>query len=329
MSKEVSQAFGGIGDAVTGVLKGVGDAVDGAVKGVGTLAKQIYDSDVGKAIIIAGAIYFGGAALSGGFGSAGAGGSFFSGMGTGVASAADSMALAWETSSLGPLGQAWGAAGDAGANAARYTAQFGSSVGSNAALMDGGADAAGSTFSGGSGGADIVASSSPAPTGSLGTPPPPAVASTPATVGKYSLGNASVPQITQASASLPPVDQSWYSKAIDYVTPKSELAKYGLISGATQLAGGLIQGAGQEQAATDEREAQEAALKAAQDLRNANMSAELFAPSQYAAAPPATTAAPTGFYKRYMPQSDVAGSRFSQAYANLPPGRGLVRSVMG
>jgi hypothetical protein len=53
MSKEVSQVFGGIGDAVSGVLKGVGDAVDGAVKGVGTLAKQIYESDIGKAIIIA------------------------------------------------------------------------------------------------------------------------------------------------------------------------------------------------------------------------------------------------------------------------------------
>lgn len=323
MSKEVSQAFGGIGDAVTGVLKGVGDAVDGAVKGVGTLAKQIWDSDVGKAIVIAGAIYFGGAALSGGFGSAGAGGSFFSGMGTGVASAADSMALAWETSSLGPLGQAWGAAGDAGANAARFLAGDVGTVGANAAAMDAGGEAVGTTFSGGGGAANTAA-----PTASLGAPPP-TVAAAPGgtTVGNYSLGNASVPQITQASASLPPVDQSWYSKAIDYVTPKSELAKYGLISGATQLAGGLIQGAGQEQAVKDEREAQAAALKTQQDLRNANMAGVLWAPSSYAAAPAA--AAPTGFYKRYMPQSDVAGSRFAQAYAGLPPGQGLVRSVMG
>lgn len=318
MSKEVSQVFGGIGDAVSGVLKGVGDAVDGAVKGVGTLAKQIYDSDVGKAIIIAGAIYFGGAALSGGFGSYGAGGSFFSGMGTGVASAADSIALAWTESSLGPLGNAWGAADHAGANAARFLAGDVGTVGANAAAMDAGGEAVGSTFSGGSGGADIVASSSPAPTVTLGTPPPPTVAAAPGgtTVGNYSLGNASVPQITQASASLPPVDQSWYSKAIDYVTPKSELAKYGLISGATQLAGGLIQGAGQEQAVKDEREAQEAALKAAQDLRNANMSAELFAPNQYAAAP-GPAPAPAGLARRYMPKDyrDPSG-----VYAQLPPG---------
>jgi hypothetical protein len=321
MSKEVSQVFGGIGDAVSGVLKGVGDAVDGAVKGVGSLAKQIYDSDVGKAIIIAGAIYFGGAALSGGFGSYGAGGSFFSGMGTGVVSAADSIGLAWTESSLGPLGNAWGAAGDAGANAARFTAD------SVISAVPSATSAAAPPVA-----PAPAAAVAPAPTASLGAPPP-TVAAAPGgtTVGTYSLGNASVPQITQASASLPPVDQSWYSKAIDYITPKSELAKYGLISGATQLAGGLIQGAGQEQAVKDEREAQAAALKAAQDLRNANMAGELWAPSQYAAAaaPAAVTAAPTGFYKRYMPQSDVAGSRFAQAYAGLPPGQGLVRSVMG
>jgi hypothetical protein len=135
--------------------------------------------------------------------------------------------------------------------------------------------------------------------------------------------------VAETAAGAPAATQPWYSQAIDYVTPKSELAKYGLISGATQLAGGLIQGAGQEQAAKDEREAQAAALKTQQDLRNANMAGVLWAPSSYAAAPAATTAAPTGFYKRYMPQSDVAGSRFAQAYAGLPPGQGLVRSVMG
>jgi hypothetical protein len=317
MSKEVSQVFGGIGDAVSGVLKGVGDAVDGAVKGVGTLAKQIYDSDVGKAIIIAGAIYFGGAALSGGFGSYGAGGSFFSGMGTGVASAADSIALAWEASSLGPLGNAWGAAGDAGANAARTLAGSGLSVAPSAAS------------------AAAAPPVAPAPAAAVAPPPVAAVAPPPvATAGlpagspiNSAAANLYTP-VAEAAVQNAAADPSWYSKALDYITPKSELAKYGLISGASQLAGGLIQGAGQQQAVEDEREAQEAALKAAQDLRNANMSAELFAPSQYAAAP-AQAQAPTGFYKRYMPRSDVAGSRFSQAYANLPPGQGLVRSVMG
>lgn len=119
MSKEVSQVFGGIGDAVGGVLKGVGDAVNGAVKGIGSLAKEIYSSDIGKAIIIAGAIYFGGAALAGGFGTMGTSASFLSGMGAGVSSAATSLQAAWGASTLagaaGEIGGAWGTAGAAGA----------------------------------------------------------------------------------------------------------------------------------------------------------------------------------------------------------------------
>jgi len=307
MAKEVGQVFGGIGDAVNGVLKGVGDVVDGAVKGVGTLAKQIWDSDVGKAIIIAGAIYFGGAALAGGFGSAGAGGSFLSGMGTGVASAADSMAAAWADSNWGPLANAWGTAADGGANAARFVAGDLGTAGANTAALSQG---------------NVAAMDAAAPTATVAAPPPPVVAAPGAsTVGNYSLGNASVPQITQAGASLPPVDQPWYSKALDYVTPKSELAKYGLISGATQLVGGLIQGAGQDQAAREQREYEAEQLRKAQDLRNANVGADLFAPGQYAAPTPAPIQ-PTGLARRYMPS-------YTPMYGQLPPGYGAVRPVMG
>lgn len=309
MSKEVSQVFGGIGDAVGGVFKGVGDAVDGAVKGVGSLAKEIYSSDIGKAIIIAGAIYFGAAALSGGFGSAGAGGSFFSGMGTGVASAADSMALAWETSSLGPLGNAWGAAGDAGANAARYAAGSGLSA-APATVVDAAFTPA----------TTVASAPAAAPAATSGVPGVlnPAAATTYTPVVE-----------TAAGAGAPAATQPWYSQALDYITPESDLAKYGLISGATQIAGGVIQGMGQDQAAKEQREYEAAQLKAAQDLRNANVGAELFAPGQYATAPgPAPM--PAGLARRYMPQvapgspGYVPGSRFSHAYANLPPGMGLV-----
>lgn len=299
MAKEIGQAFGGIGDAVSGVLKGVGDAVNGAVKGVGTLAKQIWESKIGKAIIIAGAIYFGGAALAGGFGSSGAGGSFLSGMGTGVSSAADSIALAWEGSSLGPLGNAWGAAGDAGANAARTLAGSGLTTVAPSAAS-----------------AAAAPPVAPAPTAALGTPPP--VAATPgaSTVGNYSLGNATVPQITQAGANLPAATQPWYAQAMDYITPKSELAQYGLISGATSIGGNILAGIGQDQAAKEQREYEEKQLRDAQALRNANVGAELFAPGQYAAAPgPAPM--PAGLARRYMPKDyrDPSG-----VYAQLPSG---------
>lgn len=326
MAKEVGQVFGGIGDAVSGVLKGVGDAVDGAVKGVGTLAKQIWDSDVGKAIIIAGAIYFGGAALAGGFGSSMSGGSFLSGMGAGIQSAAGAMADAWTSSSWGPLSEAWSTAADAGATfpgavppgipliEPAVEANTAALSQGQVAAMDAGGESVGTTFSGGGGAA---------PTATVAAPPPPPVGAAPgaSTVTNYSLGNASVPQITQAGASLPPVDQPWYSKALDYVTPKSELAKYGLISGATQLVGGLIQGAGQDQAAREQREYEAEQLRKAQDLRNANVGADLFAPGQYAAPTPAPIQ-PTGLARRYMPS-------YTPMYGQLPPGYGAVRPVMG
>jgi hypothetical protein len=316
MSKEVSQVFGGIGDAVSGVLKGVGDAVDGAVKGVGTLAKQIYESDIGKAIIIAGAVYFGGAALAGGFGSYGAGGSFLSGMGTGVASAADSIALAWEASSLGPLGNAWGAAGDAGANAARTLAGSGLTTTAAAPAMTSAA-------------APPVAPAAPPPV----APPPVATAGLPAGSPINSAAANLYTPVAQTAGQTVATDPSMFSQAMNYITPKSELAQYGLISGATTIGGNIIAGIGQQQALDDQREYEKQQLQAAQDLRNANVGAELFAPGQYATAPgPAPM--PAGLARRYMPQvapgspGYVPGSQFAQAYNRLPPGMGLGEYVM-
>jgi hypothetical protein len=121
MSKVVS----GIGNAISGVVKGVVNVVKGVVKGVGDLAKSIASSKLGKAIIIAGAIYFGGAALAGGFGSSAAGGSFLSGMGAGVSSAASTLSSAWGSvmagnfsQAAGAVGNAWGTAGAAAGQAA-------------------------------------------------------------------------------------------------------------------------------------------------------------------------------------------------------------------
>lgn len=266
MAKEIGQAFGGIGDAVGGVLKGVGDAVSGAVKGVGDLATQIYKSDIGKAIIIAGAIYFGGAALAGGFGTMGTSASFLSGMGAGVSSAATSLQAAWAASSLAPIGSAWSSAYGAGeglAAAAPAAATLSSSA--PAALEQ----------------SQVAAAAAPPPVAPPPVAPPPVGAAPGAsTVGNYSLGNASVPQITQAGASLPPVNQPWYSKALDAVTPKSELAQYGLINAATSTVGNVISGIGNKQAMEDQQAYETRMLqekrdydvqqaKAAQDLRNA------------------------------------------------------------
>ena len=90
MSKVVSA----VGNAVSSVVKGVVNVVKSVASGVGNLVKSIAKSPLGKALLIAGAVYFGGAALAGGFGSSAAGGSFLSGMGTGVSSAASSLSSA-------------------------------------------------------------------------------------------------------------------------------------------------------------------------------------------------------------------------------------------
>ena len=320
MSKEVSQVFGGIGDAVSGVLKGVGDVVDGAVKGVGSLAKQIYDSDVGKAIIIAGAIYFGGAALAGGFGGSAAGGSFFTGMGAGVSSAAGAMADAWTASSWGPLTEAWSTAADAGF--ATVPGAVGPGIPlteAGSALMDaGGGEAAGTTFSGGGGVGGPVyegVGSSAASGGGVA----PAASTVGTNAATTALDNQIANSYINPLAKTAAPGTSWYS---------NPLVQYGAIQAGTQVAGGLIAGAGQSKAAQDQRDYEAEQLKKAQDLRNANMSGQLWSPDQAVAYAPTVAPAPAGLARRYMPQSNVAGSRFSQAYANLPPGMGLGQFVM-
>lgn len=95
MSKVVRAVAGGIASVVKGVVKAVKKVVTGTVN----LVKKVAQSKFGKIILTAAAVYFGGAALAGGFGSSAAGGSFLSGMGTGVANAASSLSSAW-TSAL-------------------------------------------------------------------------------------------------------------------------------------------------------------------------------------------------------------------------------------
>lgn len=88
------------------VVKSVARAVTKVVKGVVNVVKKVAKSKLGKILITAAAVYFGGAALAGGFGSSAAGGSFLSGMGTGVANAASSLSSAWGSVMSGNFAQA-------------------------------------------------------------------------------------------------------------------------------------------------------------------------------------------------------------------------------
>lgn len=118
----MSKAVSGVGNAIGGVLKGAVNLVKDVGNGIGRIVKDIGSSKIGKAILIAGAIYFGGAALAGGYGSAAGGGSFFTGMGAGVSSAATSLSSAWTSAMAGnfaeagaTIGSSWTGAANAGA----------------------------------------------------------------------------------------------------------------------------------------------------------------------------------------------------------------------
>lgn len=132
----MSKVVQGIGDAIGDVVKGAISVVKNVADGVGDLARGIANSPIGKAILIAGAIYFGGAALAGGFGQAAGGGSFLSGMGTGVASAAETLSSAWSSTLAGNFGEAasgignsFGTAYTAGGNSAAMSGALQSGVG--------------------------------------------------------------------------------------------------------------------------------------------------------------------------------------------------------
>ena len=145
MSKAVSDFVGGVGDAVSGVVKGVVNVVSDVAKGVGGLVEDIGKSDLGKALVIAGAVYFGGAALMGGFGEAAAGGEFLAGMGAGVESAATTLSSAWSTALGGDIagaassvGNAWGTASTAGEAASAAANASALETSGTSAAMEGG-----------------------------------------------------------------------------------------------------------------------------------------------------------------------------------------------
>ena len=169
----MSKAVSSVARNVTNVVKGAANIVKSNVKNVVGVIKDVASSKLGKILITAAVIYFGGAALAGGFGSSAAGGSFLSGMSAGVSSAATSLSSAWGSAMAGELGTAgstignsWGAAGTAG----------GATAGGNATAAVSGIDLGGAGSSPANMGTTTVAGGTPPPITPPATPPvtPPA-----------------------------------------------------------------------------------------------------------------------------------------------------------
>ena len=102
------------------VVKGIGRAVSSVVKGVVNVVKDVAKSKLGKILITAAAIYFGGAALMGGFSASAAGGGFLTGASAGLSGAASGVSTAWGSLMAGEIGAAGSAlsSGFTGAGAA-------------------------------------------------------------------------------------------------------------------------------------------------------------------------------------------------------------------
>jgi hypothetical protein len=170
MSKVVKKVTRAVTNVVKGVVKvvqAVQKPVVSAVKKVASkvveVVKKVAKSKLGKAVLIAAAVYFGGAALAGGFSSSAAGGSFLSGMGTGVSNAASSLSNAWTSVLKGNFSQA-GRAISSG-----FQGQMASAGASAASAMPAVAEPYLTATTPGAPGAVIPPPTLPPPSGSPGT----------------------------------------------------------------------------------------------------------------------------------------------------------------
>lgn len=304
----------GIGDAIGDVVKGVVNVVKGVADGVGDLAKSIADSDIGKAILIAGAVYFGGAALAGGFGSSAAGGSFLSGMGVGVESAATGLSSAWSSTLAGNFGEAastigntFGAAGTAAGESATLASQIAAPVASNVANFTTEQIANANPLAAGQG-------ASPTLNGLAGTTPP-------APTSPFSL--AQPPTIpTGVPPAIPPgapPAAGWWAGVDPYL-------KTAAVMGGTQVVGGLISGAGQAKAAQEQRDFEVDQAELARQRRNKNMGAQLDFSAVRAAAAEKAAANPQTV-TQWDPQA-AARALIAQYYAQAQPTGGVISKYM-
>jgi hypothetical protein len=199
--------------------------------------KKFANSKIGRVIITAAAIYFGGAALAGGFGSSAAGGSFLSGMGTGVANAATSLSGAWGSALSGNFSAAGSSlsAGFQGTTTALQAA--------NAGAMTAGMSQA-----------QMLASQNAGISGATA-----ATNSAAATAFPASAASAGAGAVSNSALALTPQAAGAGKGLIGSLSPMGQFAA---ISGGTQLVGGAVQGYGQQKAMEDERNYAEQQLAA-------------------------------------------------------------------
>lgn len=235
------------------VVKKVGRAISKVVKGVTNVVKKVASSPIGKVVTAAAAVYFGGAALAGAVGGASAGSGVLGTVAGAVKGAAAGISNAW----AGVTGAAGALAGGQGLSAA------GSSLSGG---LTGAYSAGGSAVAGGVVGAapgmtqaQMLASQNAGISGATEMTNAAAATAFPSSTGVANTALQLAPAAAKSGGLINGIMSS------PYTAPA-------LISGGTQLIGGVMQGIG----AREEQKRQEDLDAAARNRYNINMGTRLW-----------------------------------------------------
>lgn len=201
------------------VVKGIGRAIGKVVKGVVNVVKKVASSKLGKILIGAALVYFGGAALMGGMQGAAAGQGFMGTISSGLSGAAQGVANAWTSLGTAATQAIGGNFANAG-NALSTGFQGGTATMAEGALV--------------SQPLSITSAPMASPPSAIPATPPSSGLDMNAVLGK------TPPQMSIPGANVPtPPPPGMIGKimASPYTAPA-------LISGGTQLIGGAMQGYG-------------------------------------------------------------------------------------
>jgi hypothetical protein len=243
-------------------VKSVGRAIGKVVKGVVNVVKKVAKSPIGKVLLAAATVYFGGAAIMGAMGGASASTGVMGTIGGALKGATAGIANAWT-----------GLTGAASAAVGGNFGAAGSSLGSGFTGAYGAGSGAVSAANLAAAGGALPAS--PGAYGSVGTSGQTAAGTT--------LTSAPTAPLTTPPVT-PPAEPGIISRAWNGL---GDYGKMAAVQGATQLVGGAIQGVGQQKAMEEQRNFELQQQAEARDRYNRNVGTRLWgdAPtdnSQYA-----------------------------------------------
>lgn len=283
-------------------VKSVGRAIGKVVKGVVNVVKKVASSKIGKVLLAAATVYFGGAAIMGAMGGASASTGFMGTIGGALKGAGAGIANAWSGltgAASAAMGGQFSAAGSSLGSG--FTGAYGAGSSAVSAANAAAVSAAGGGFPAGAGGYGSVGTSGQTAAGSTLTSAPTAALTTPPVTPPPNPGI---------------ISSAWNSLG-DY-------GKMAAVQGTTQLVGGAVQGYGQQKAMEEQRNYELQQQQAARDRYNENVGTNWWSGSgtadAAAASPGAFAQAPqTGLVAGYMTPQERYAEEMRRRLAGYNP----------